>query len=354
MHAVALNYADDIQGLLNRIDHTEHFLQIVQAALAMKNQALNLQKCRALPIGMDNIDLPSTLAGIKVVKSEKILGIMYNENGSLSGNLGLRENKGKAKLGPILTRLKACGCHNDMMVAPLVLNADLRSTLLFGAGLWGAYGLSAVDPMKHQLQKPYSTLMRCILGVPSSCAHWIASILHGQLPIQYHIIKAFCKLWNRMLESAEINPLIRSCLQVQSDLWARHRPCWLKRWCDRLYHILPNTDYRLLTHALGTLQPIPHKQIMKSLAQWFDCKLHCFGNPSQSHCSHRRIAMVYRNFHTSRLGCKPVWHSWPWDELPTRVWKSWISFISAGASLPVHDMDVVQPFSGPCETTLSG
>ena len=218
--------------------------------------------------------------------------------------------------------------------------------MLFGAGLWGAYGLSGTDPMKHNLQKPYSTLMRAILGLPASTSHWIASLMLGQLPIQYHIIQEFCRLWNRLLKTAQINPLINACLQVQNELLSRQRMCWLTRWSDRLRHTLPYLQFQHISHALGTLQPIQHKSIMKSLRQWFDCRLHLCGDPTSHDCPHRRIAMVYRNFHTGQLGKKPLWNRWSWQDVSDRVWRSWISFVSANANIPVHDSDLSEiPFS---------
>jgi hypothetical protein len=334
---VALNYADDIQALLHSIEHVPIFMQHVQRALQTKNQYLNIDKCRALLLGYNDAHIPTPMAGVKVVESEKILGIWYESNGSLQTNLEYRETKGRSKLPLIMTRLTSCGCRNDTAIAPLILNTDLRATLMFGAGLWGAYGLSSVDPMTHRLQRPYSTLMRAILGVPATCGHWITSLLLGQLPIQYHIIKEFCRLWNRLLSTAEVNPLVYACLQVQNDLLARQRTCWLKRWHDRLRCTLPHDDFRHIAHALGTLQPIQHKAVMKSLSQWYDCRLHQCGDPSIARCPHRRTAMVYRNFHVGQLGKKPAWHRWEWDELPERVWRSWISFVSANSCIPVHE-----------------
>lgn len=252
--------------------------------------------------------------------------------------MAYREGKARGKLAAILVRLKACGCQQDIVVAPLVLNTDLRATLLFGAGLWGSYGLSGTDPVEHQLQRPYNTLARAILGLPSKCPHWVTLMLAGQLPIQYHVIKEFCRLWNRFVRTAQANPLIKSCIEMQAQLLTNNRACWLKRWCDRLRVVLPNDDFQHIHTALGSLQNINHRGILKSLVQWSEYKLHQCGDPVDPACTRRRTAMVYRNFHLGTLGKKPAWHYWEWDDLPLRVWRSWTSFISTHSCLPVHAM----------------
>jgi hypothetical protein len=101
---VALNYADDIQALLHSIEHVPIFMQHVQRALQTKNQYLNIDKCRALLLGYNDAHIPTPMAGVKVVESEKILGIWYESNGSLQTNLEYRETKGRSKLPLIMTR----------------------------------------------------------------------------------------------------------------------------------------------------------------------------------------------------------------------------------------------------------
>jgi hypothetical protein len=57
-------------------------------------------KMQGIPIEDHSIALPTLVAGIKVVTSEK-LGIMYDSTCNLQHNLQFKENNGKAKLRPI-------------------------------------------------------------------------------------------------------------------------------------------------------------------------------------------------------------------------------------------------------------
>lgn len=240
----------------------------------------------------------------------------------------------------------------------MVLDVDLRATLLFACGVWGSYGLSAKDPVEHRLQKPFSTLMRLALGVPASTGHWIASMLMGQLPVQLHIIHLFCSLWNRYIRTAQHNPLIRACLHIQRDLMhLNHGSFWLQHWVQRLRVVLPQSIFQDVHVALCDMQTISLQHIMRSLTQWQHIHLHQAGDPMQHDCPHRRTALVYRHCMLSQLGRAPSWHAWCADDvLPARVWKSWVHFISADSALPVHQLDHL-PFAQricPCATSEVG
>ena len=360
VHCVALNYADDMQGLLQDLDHVQQFIDIVSAELALRHQHLNLDKCRVMLLNSFHglRVCPSHVAGIRVVDTDKVLGVMYAAHGSLAVNLKFRAAKGQSKLGLILARLKQCACLHDLSVANLVLDADLRATLLFACGVWGSYGLSARDPVCHPLQKPYSSLMRVALGVAASTAHWSVNMLMGQLPLQLHIIHLFASLWNRYLVTAETNPLVRACLQVQHSLMHEcYGSYWLQHWVQRLQVVLPPSIFHFMHDALSTLRPIPHRSLLHSLAQWCDMRLHAAGDPMDPACPHRKIAMVFRHFHLSKLGRPPPWHVWCADDpLPRRVWQSWVHFVSADSALPVHTLDH-HPFVSrlcPCATGQVG
>ena len=109
--------------------------------------------------------------------------------------------KGKAHGKAILhlSRLKAMGCHHDPKISKIMLETDVRATLLFGSVTWGPYGLKT-DPMDHIMQTPYSILPRRAHQLPHGTAHWIVSMLSGLLPIQHWILRNFCRMWNKLLE----------------------------------------------------------------------------------------------------------------------------------------------------------
>ena len=344
----ALNYADDVQVLLHSKAHVACFMQIANAALAKQHQHLNVDKCKVLTLqrSRGNALAEAQVAGLAASALEMVLGLQYQTNGSFAPNVGVRKAKGLAKARCILGRLRRCGCHHDAEVACTVLKGDLLPTLLFGSNLWGCYDLVA-DPMNHTLQGPYSMLMRRVLGVPESCSHWTASLMFGQLPVQYHIIRYFSRFWNRLLSTARSNPLVQACLDAQHNMMMSGTTCWLKQWHDRLAVATPPGASMHMQESLRDLEPMDVGLVCRGVQQTYQQAMVDCGDPAQPACPHRRIATVFRGFCASgQVGRKPAWMHLDWASLPDRVWTDWTRFASTFAKLPAHKFaDMHKPFA---------
>jgi len=112
----------------------------------------------------------------------KILGITYDSSGSTIKDLDIRASKGRSKVALAFARMSSLGCSRDLHINLLLLNMDIRPTLLFGAALWGHHQLST-DLMSHPFQPVYSLLMRPAFQVQTSTMHWICTLMAGQLPV---------------------------------------------------------------------------------------------------------------------------------------------------------------------------
>jgi hypothetical protein len=216
------------------------------------------------------------------------------------------------------------------------MQGDLLPTLMFGSNIWGGYGLNKHE-MSHKLQGPYSLFMRRILGVPESCGHWIASVLLGQLPVQYHIIRHFCRFWNRLLLTAQLNPLVQACVQAQVALLRSRRSSWLSHWCTRLKAVTPSAVSTHILQAVRDTNATDARWVQRQLVQSYRRTLTECGDPFAAQCAHRRTALAFRVFHgCGKLGHKPTWHHLDWASLPTTTWVTWNRYVSTFAALPVH------------------
>jgi hypothetical protein len=329
-----IDYADDIVGLLTNPAQVAGFLQHASAALATINQHLSIVKCQVL-VMKSQCDLGPTIAGVQVVGRMKFLGVWFDKTGSVGYNLEARLQAGVSKLGLAYRRLKDAGCLHDVSMAALVLNSDIRPTVLFGCGIWGMHGLKSGDHVKHVLQRPCSTLLRWALSVPASTAHWIVLLVTGQMPVQFWIIREFCTSWNRFLATCQINCLVHAALSLQLQLCVANTRCWLSEWDRSLEQCLPAAAYQHLHQCLVQGTPIDIALVMAEVEQSYIEVLASFGDPCTSACTKRRIAMVYRHIVMGALHKRPHWTSW---SLPNRVRAVWTRFITCCGGLPVHKL----------------
>jgi hypothetical protein len=205
---------------------------------------------------------------------------------------------------------KLLGCAHDLHINLLLHNMDVRPTLLFGAALWGHHQLHA-DPMQHPFQPVFSTLLRQAFNLPACTAHWIVTLMAGQLPVQALIILEFCRFWARLKHAAKHNALIQACLFVQCTLARAGKDCWLMKWI----------------RALQRVQPV---------AQALEDLLMSYGDPFfEGPCQHRKIALHFRCFWPGRWGKKP-WYLW--CDMPEKVWQSWVKMVSCNAVVPAQQL----------------
>jgi hypothetical protein len=304
------------------------------SALATINQHLSVEKCQVLVMRPQH-EPGSTIAGVAVVPKMKVLGVWFDSAGSVAYNLSARLQAGVSKLGLAYRRLKDAGCMHDAHMAVLVLNSDIRPTIMFGCGIWGMHGLKSGDHVKHMLQRPCSTLLRRALGVPASTAHWVVLLATGQLPVQFHIIKEFCTLWNRLLTTSHANSLVHAALTVQSQLCAANTRCWLREWVRVLQQCLPAAACQHVYQCLVHGQPIDTPFVLAEVEQLYVECLAGFGDPCTPLCTKRRIAMAYRHIAMGTMRKRPHWFSW---SLPNRVRAVWTRFITCCGGLPVHKL----------------
>jgi len=239
----------------------------------------------------------------------------------------------------------------------LLLNVDIRQTLLFGAPLWGAVHLFT-EPVKHPLQPVYNVLMRQALGVPSSTANWITCLMSGQMPLQHWIVRDFYRFWNRLNQVAPKIALLQGCVFVQATLALARKECWLHKWVTALQRLLPCRPNILQDiTALTQIQVDGVAGVMHVLQHMYDSLLHSYGDPFMlADVPHRKIALHYRCMWTARWGKRPWWH---WcDDVPDAVMRSWTTFLTAWADIPaqcsVRDMHYTQRICAKCDFGVVG
>jgi hypothetical protein len=334
---VQVNYADDITGTV-AVGKVGTFLDIVESVLAPINQTLGREKCKILIVSRQRAEF-SHLHGVPVVHQMKVLGLVYTHNLSMGGNLQARLSKGAGKNILHYARLQRCGCLQDVHVARLMVNADVRPTLLFGACIWGHAYLSYTDPMKHKLQTPYSVLQRVMLGQGHGTSHWAVALLTGHFPIQHHIILEFCRFFNRLLVARTSNSVLMSSCLTQLRMFRDGKQCWMKAWCTALQRLLP--QYALLPTIVRCFQQVDEQRVQDALIAGYHNVLRGMGNPFELQCAHRRIAMSYYlvGQHTvaSQWGRVPVYMRWPLPHVVNQVWRA---FMCAALDVPVHEYNL--------------
>jgi hypothetical protein len=331
---VQVNYADDITGTVE-VGKVGTFLGIVETVLGRINQTLSREKCKILVVSRNRVGF-TQLHGVPVVHQLKVLGLVYTHNLSMGCNIHARLSKGAGKNILHYARLQRCGCLHDVHVARLMVSADVKPTLLFGACIWGNTYLSYADPMKHKLQAPYSVLQRVMLGQGHSTAHWTVSMLTGHLPIQHHIILEFCRFFNRLLMARTSNNVLMSACLTQLRMCRDGKQCWLKGWCAALRRLVP--DYAILPIAVRCLQQVDEQRVADSLVSTYCDTLQNMGDPFSMQCAHRRIALSFRllsqHNQAYQWGRVPACMRW---SLPHPVNQVWHAFLCAALDLPVHD-----------------
>ena len=336
-----VNFADDLTALLASLAYVGHFMSAAELVLSKKHQTLSREKSELLVIhAVDGgraapVQPGDVVAGVKVVGSMKVLGVVYDQQGNLASNLDSRASKGRSKVALAMARLRAVGCQRDMHMCMLLLNVDVRQTLMFAAALWGFAGLRA-EPMQHALQPVYSTLMRQALQVPCSTAHWIASLMAGQMPIQHWIVRDFYRFWNKLLSVSENNALLYGCMYVQATLALARKDCWLHKWVSALQRVRPQADARILQDftSLQHIMVDGHDGVLDSLLHAYEDRLDGYGNPvSLQPVPHRKMALHYACMWDGRWGKRPWWH---WCSVPIAVKKSWVRFTACMADIPAQ------------------
>jgi len=80
----------------------------------------------------------------------------------------------------------------------------------------------AASSQTHSLlrsgQPIYSSLMCSAFTLPASTAHWICTLVSGQVPFQQLIILEFVRFWARLGCSAQYNSVLKDCLFLQCSL----------------------------------------------------------------------------------------------------------------------------------------
>ena len=324
-------FADDIKGFV-QLQHLGAFLDIVEEELGRRDQRLNRDKCKVMVVGRA-ANPAQQLCGVPVEHSLKILGVHFAFDGRMGPNVDERAQQGLTKVVLHNARLQRFGCSKDLLLSNLMLHQDVKQTLLFGAAAWGHHGLST-SPMCHVMQKPYSIMQRSALGQPCSTAHWIASMVSGNWPIQHFIILTFCKVWNRVLAASHSNPLIAASLQTQQSLLRSRKKCWLKHWYNVLRRLLPDIGVH---DRLHDLLDIDTTSVENALAASYNAALLGMGDALHPACRHRRIAMATLLLPDTEWGRVPRQVKW---SLPAASKQLWLHFLCANSALPVHDYDL--------------
>jgi hypothetical protein len=331
---VQVDYADDITGTIN-VGQVGRFLEVVESVLAPINQTLSRDKCKVLVVSRDPVGY-NHLHGVPVVQRMKVLGLFYTHNLSMGCNIDARLSKGAGKNILHYARLQRCGCLQDVHMSRLMVSADVRPTLLFGACIWGHTYLSYTDPMKHKLQAPYSVLQRVMLGQGHSTAHWIAAMLTGHLPIQHHIVLDFCKFFNRLIVARTSNSLLMGACLSQLRMFRDGKQCWLKGWCTALQQLVPG--YPLLPTIVRCFQHIDDQRVTDCLVAGYHAIIRGMGDPFAHTCAHRRIALSYHVMGSSACFQWGALHPFmKWTGLPPSVQQVWCAFLSANMDVPVHE-----------------
>ena len=346
-----VNFADDITGVLASLHHVGHFLDAAEHVLATVRQSLNRDKSQLLFIHPASPavlgqraahaerqllpgDPSARFAGVPVVTSMKLLGVWYSADGSLAHNLQVRCGAARSKVALDLARLRRAGCARDLRITLLLLNADVRPTLLFAAPLWGHNDLH-VDPLKHPLQPIFSVLMRHALGLAASTAHWIALLMTGQMPIQFWVVRDFHNFWNRCLDVAAVNPFLDACLRVQTALAADGKPCWLRRWITGLQRLMPQMPG--IRPAFTSMQHVVitgPAGCMHHMRMSYEERLAACGDPlTEAAVPHRKIALHFCCMWPKQWGKRPWWH---WCRVPDEVWRHWLRFLAGLAPVPTQ------------------
>jgi exonuclease III len=331
-----VGWADDIIGTVQQ-DAVAAFVTTVQQVLDPLNQRLSVGKTRVLLIQHRPHTAP-TFAGYEAVQAMKILGLLYNHKGCMANNVITRRDTAHTKAIMHSGRLKALGCMYDMSISRTMLETDVRSTLLFGGPIWGHYHISGTDPMKHPMQKPYSTIARQALGLPHGTAHWSVALLFGLMPIQHWIVRDFCRFWNNLLGMLQHNALLRWSIQQQAHMMRHNRKCWLGRWRHVLQKLIPA---QLFDNHLSNLSPIHEKLVVTELELKYHEVLMSKGDPHTHPCPNRRTAFTYHTIQPQlRLHRKPAcMHVYA----PQHVKHTWFAFLAAACTIvPVNDYNRLQ------------
>jgi hypothetical protein len=336
MSCVQVDYADDIHGTV-AVEHVEAFINIVQEVLARKCQHLNLAKCKVLIIARQP-PTHSHIAGMPVVRQHRILGLLYTHNGCTTPNLDERKGKGAAKAAMHISRLHHFGCKHDAHIASVMLKQDVQPTLMFGSSIWGHYGLSWPNPMKHPLQAPYSILQRTTLYLPHCTAHWTSTLLFGTMPIQHWIVRDFCRFWNRMVACAPHNSLIAECLRLQIQLMMRGKTCWLRRWYMRL---IPVLDECYIRPPLLNSQPLDEHTIMSQLTTVYTDLLSNMGDPwDLGDVHHRKTALAWLLLQPHHRWGSPAAHIH--IDVPPHVRATWLHLLGGNAPVPARQYEFLR------------
>ena len=271
----------------------------------------------------------------------KILGLIYTHDCKMDINIKHRAAQGASKNVLHLSRMYKFGCHHDLRLSNMMLSMDVRPTLVFGACMWGAHKLCASDPMKHPLQAHYSVMQKRTLNLPHSTGHWILSLLTGNWPIQYYIIKEFCRFWNHVLDEASRVPPLQAALSMQRRLMRQKKKCWLGTWMHALERMIPDVETIL---RLNSLQRIDAEVVMSHLRVSYFKLVYNIGDPRSIDCARRRTALCSHLVYLIgfRFGEVPKLMRWP---LPHHVRQIWHHFLAANSKLPVHDFTLAHmPF----------
>jgi len=255
-----VGWADDIIGTVEQ-SAIRQFVDIVQQVLDPLNQHLNVGKTKVLPIQYRPYN-GTTLDGFEVVSSMKLLGLLYNHRGCMADNVMSRRDTAHTKSIMHSGRLKALGCMHDPSIARTMLETDVRSTVLFGAAIWGHFHIQRRDPMTHPMQKAYSTIARQSMGLPHGTAHWTVALLFGLMPIQHWILRDFCRFWNSLLLLKQTHSLLNLAVQQQVHMLQHNRKCLLGRWKTVLNKVLPTHPFH---HAVSNMQPIDEPSLLAAI-----------------------------------------------------------------------------------------
>jgi Reverse transcriptase (RNA-dependent DNA polymerase) len=330
-----INFADDITGLILGLAFVAMFLETVERILQEKGQKLSRPKCQALIINPPDT-VPTHIAGVPVVPSLKSLGILYDSEGATQLNIAARLAKGRSKVALAYTRTKMAGCTHDVHVNLLLHNMDVRPTLLFGAALWGHHQLH-LDPMQHPFQPVFSMLLRQAFGLPAGTAHWIVTLMTGQLPVQQLVVYEFCRFWARLTKLVDYHDVLRACVFVQCTLARSGHDCWLLRWIRALRRVQPAVLDVVGDLALWPMPPAPPFKVVTqaATASMDSCLIDCGDPMSLTQCRHRKIALHFRCMWPGKWGVKP-WYLW--GDFPDKVWKSWIKFMACTSDVPAQSL----------------
>lgn len=129
---------------------------------------------------------------IQVVKSYTYLGIIFSSSGTFERAASSATKQGLAAVGATLTALKRTKIFNLGSVN-LLFNSIVKSTTLYGAGIWGWDHSQNVERVQQQYYKR-------ILNLPTCKPRYFIRLETGRPPLSLEVAKFGLDMLQRILK----------------------------------------------------------------------------------------------------------------------------------------------------------